>query len=232
MLEKIYTIPVNEAFEQGDGCPFCALYRKLEQNEMDLILGASMMEPDVRKETNEMGFCKEHFQQMLKAQKRLPLALMLESHLAEVQKKLTPSALSFKDKGESIAREAKALHESCYICSRIEFHFAKMLSTACLLFDQDADFRKKLSAQPFFCLEHYERFLSAAKVALSKKRYLELVDALRAVQEPYMKTLNENISKFCRKFDYRYADEPWGDEKNAVEDAMRFFGLPMGEKKR
>lgn len=52
-MEQIYTIPVNEAFEAGAadpscGCPICALYRKLEEDELDLILGASMMEPDVR----------------------------------------------------------------------------------------------------------------------------------------------------------------------------------------
>ena len=36
MQEKIYTIPVNEAFEQsGDECPFCFLYKKLEKIEHD-----------------------------------------------------------------------------------------------------------------------------------------------------------------------------------------------------
>ena len=33
MREHIYTIPVNEAFEKsGDDCPFCTLFRKLEEN--------------------------------------------------------------------------------------------------------------------------------------------------------------------------------------------------------
>ena len=52
-MEQIYTIPVNETFDEcrndkSLGCPFCRLYKKLEANEVDLILGASMMEPDVR----------------------------------------------------------------------------------------------------------------------------------------------------------------------------------------
>ena len=47
-MDKNFTIPVNEAFEASAanpacGCPFCALYRMLEENELDLILGASMM---------------------------------------------------------------------------------------------------------------------------------------------------------------------------------------------
>ena len=57
-MEQIYTIPVSEAFEKSAadkscGCPFCTLYNKLECDELDLILGASMMEPDVRIKTNE-----------------------------------------------------------------------------------------------------------------------------------------------------------------------------------
>ena len=64
-MEQIYTIPVNEAFEkvQEEGfctCPFCLMYNRLEDKELDLILGASMMEPDVRLKTNEAGFCPEH----------------------------------------------------------------------------------------------------------------------------------------------------------------------------
>ena len=56
-MEQIYTIPVNEAFEASAadaacGCAFCAMYNKLEENELELILGASMMEPDVRIKTN------------------------------------------------------------------------------------------------------------------------------------------------------------------------------------
>ena len=90
-MERIYTIPVNEAVEASAadaslGCPFCHLYNKLEQDELGLILGASMMEPDVRLKTNELGFCRDHFSMMIRRPKRLPLALVLESHLAAAAK--------------------------------------------------------------------------------------------------------------------------------------------------
>ncbi len=85
-MEKIYTIPVNEAFDESGSCPFCRMRKKLEENEIDLILGASMMEPDIRIQTNEKGFCSHHFELMYRAQKRLPLALMLESHLDLIRK--------------------------------------------------------------------------------------------------------------------------------------------------
>ena len=68
-MEQIYTIPVNEAFEASAadpscGCAFCAMYNKLEENELELILGASMMEPDIRIKTNKQGFCRTHYDMM------------------------------------------------------------------------------------------------------------------------------------------------------------------------
>ena len=80
-MEKIYTIPVNETFEEQDGCPFCRLFSRLENDELDIILGASMMEPDIRIKTNEQGFCADHYSMMLKRKRMLGIALMLDSHL-------------------------------------------------------------------------------------------------------------------------------------------------------
>ena len=97
-MEQIYTIPVNEAFEASAadpscGCPFCTLYNKLEDDELDLILGASMMEPDVRIRTNESGFCRTHYDMMFVRKNRLGMALTLESHLKELQEDLKAGLL-------------------------------------------------------------------------------------------------------------------------------------------
>ena len=97
-MEQIYTIPVNEAFEASRddascGCPFCSLYNKLEDDELELILGASMMEPDVRIKTNERGFCRTHYDMMFARQNRLGMALTLESHLDELRGDITEHAL-------------------------------------------------------------------------------------------------------------------------------------------
>ena len=99
MSEKIYTIPVNEAFEacaeeHSRGCPFCRIYNKLEANELDLILGASMMEPDVRKQTNEKSFCPDHFNMLLTEKNRLGLALILESHMNQLREEVNDKGLA------------------------------------------------------------------------------------------------------------------------------------------
>ena len=194
-MEQIYTIPVNEAFEAGAadhscGCPICALYRKLEEDELDLILGASMMEPDVRIRTNELGFCKIHYDMMFRRKNRLGMALTLESHLNDLREETEMSGGFANLLGNTAAKplsRIEKLESTCYVCGRIDFNFKHMAETVVYLWDNDEDFPPKLRAQPYF-------------------------DQLR-----------EDISWFCKKFDYRYDKEPWYNSKDAVERAIIFL---------
>ena len=227
-MEQIYTIPVNEAFEASAadpslGCPFCRLYNKLEQDELELILGASMMEPDVRLKTNELGFCRDHFGMMLRRPKRLPLSLMLESHLAEQVKNLGRGGMFPAKNGETAAKKFTTLAGSCYICSRIEYNFTRMQQTAALLWENDPAFKDKVLAQPFFCLTHYAGFVTAAKERLGRRDFGDFYKAVSQHEGEYKDKLQADVSWFVKKFDYRYENEPWGDAKDAPERAVAFL---------
>lgn len=222
-MEKIYTIPVNEAFDEHGSCPFCRMRQKLEENEIDLILGASMMEPDIRIQTNEKGFCARHFRQMYEAQKRLPLALMLESHLDVIRKECTTPKLTLKEKVGTVSEHTDSFCKTCYVCERVEFHWSKMFETACLLWDMDIEFRRKMEKQTYFCLPCYTRFLKTAKLFIHKKRLPDFLEAAQGVQMKYLDELKGDISHFCKKFDYRYQKEPWGNARDSVERAIRFL---------
>ena len=225
-MENIYTIPVNEAFEESAadkacGCPFCSLYNKLEDDQLDLILGASMMEPDVRIKTNEEGFCRTHYDMMFTRKNRLGMALTLESHLAELKKDMKGTLLS--KAGDKAIKRIEKLDSTCFVCRRIEFNFEHMIETAVILWDCDEDFVPKLKAQPYFCLPHYARMLKYAQKKLDKKAYAEFEKTVSDIQGSYMDKLSEDVSWFCKKFDYRYKDEPWYDSKDAVERSMKFL---------
>ena len=225
-MEQIYTIPVNEAFEQSAadpscGCPLCTLYRRLEENELDLILGASMMEPDVRIKTNQEGFCRLHYDLMFVRKNRLGMALTLESHLKELQKDIKEGGLGAP--GAKPVKRIQALESGCYVCRRIEFNFEHMVETAVLLWDTDEDFPAKLDAQPYFCLPHYRRLLEYGQKRLGRKKQAAFAAACGKVVNSYMETLTEDVSWFCKKFDYRYDQEPWYNSKDAVERAIRFL---------
>ncbi len=226
-MEHIYTIPVNEAFEASRddascGCAFCSLYNKLEDNELELILGASMMEPDIRIMTNKEGFCRTHYDMMFVRKNRLGMALTLESHLAELKDEIKNGGFMQKA-GERPIKRITSLEHSCYVCRRIEFHFNNMIETAVFLWDEDEDFRAKFSAQPYFCLPHYRRLIACATDRLNKKRAPEMIKESARIVEGYIETLNEDVSWFCKKFDYRYDEEPWYNSKDSVERAMKFL---------
>ena len=229
-MEQIYTIPVNEAFEASGedarhGCPLCSLAVKLELNELDLILGASMMEPDIRIQTNKEGFCKNHYAKMMVRGKRLPLALMLESHLHDVADDVKGKGIlaHLGGTGASPMKKMDRRLASCYICRRVDTNLARMVDTAVLLWDSDPAFPKKMKSVPYYCMPHYRALLAVAQNKLSKKKFADFYKLLSEVENNYMETLCEDVSWFCKKFNHSYADEPWKNAKDAPERAIRFL---------
>ena len=223
-MEQIYTIPVNEAFEASRddhtcGCPMCSLFNKLENNELEDILGAAMMEPDIRIKTNKEGFCKTHYDMMFTRKNRLGMALTLESHIDELMSDLKGGGLLAPKPQKRLAD----LDKTCYVCRKIEFNFRHMIETVVYLWDKDEEFAEKLKAQPYFCLPHYRMLIEAAEVRLQKKRYAAFSKDCAQIVGKYMEELKGDVSWFCKKFDYRYGDEPWYNSKDAVERAMKFI---------
>ncbi|MBQ3230745.1 MAG: hypothetical protein IJB49_06970 [Clostridia bacterium] len=230
MKEHIYTIPVTEAFTaagETKKCPFCALREKLERDELDLILGASMMEPDIRALTNELGFCDRHYSKMFEMKNRLGLALMLESHLESLKKELKTGNIFSRDIGAKSVERIEKLENSCYVCDRIEEKIKKMFTTASHLFNEEKEFRAAFENVRYFCLPHYREYMLAGKRALGKDDYAELVRAANEKVTAYLNSLKDDISLFCKKFDYRFDDLPWGESKDSVERSIRFLS---GEK--
>lgn len=237
MFETIYTIPINEAFEQsieeGKGCPFCRLYSRFEENEVDLILGGSMMEPDIRIRTNRLGFCRRHFDRLMGKRNRLGLALILESHLNEIREDMKGGLSdTLKGPGTTAMNRLEALEKSCYLCQRIDFSFGKVMENAVLLWQEEPQFRKKAEAQPYFCLPHFRMYLTEGKLQLKKKDFAPFYKQISAPTYRYFEELCGDVSWFCKKFDYRYDEEPWGNSKDAVERAVAFLsGGTEGGKK-
>lgn len=234
MPETIYTIPVNEAFDAcaqdpKKGCPICRLYNKLEENELDLILGASMMEPDVRAKTNEQGFCRTHYDRMMARKNRLGIALILESHLDKLRADMDGSAVTrlLKGKDAPATRRLDVLQNQCYLCNRIQDALDKITDNAVYLWETDRAFREKVKKQPYYCLPHYAALIAQGKAQLSKKDFPTFFADLRDTNNTYFDSLREDIRLFIRKFDYRYDETPWGNAKDSVERAVRFLSADL-----
>ena len=67
---------------------------------------------------------------------------------------------------------------------------------------------------------------SFGSMALAKELKRGYPDFYREVSEPVyacFDSLREDISWFCKKFDYRYDAEPWGNAKDAPDRAGKFL---------
>ena len=99
MADTIYTIPVSEAFEADCECPVCELKKRFENSTVEYFAGPSLMEPDTRIVTNDLGFCGRHFNMLYNSQaKKLGLGLMLDTYMQEQLKRIKKYAQA-KDTG-------------------------------------------------------------------------------------------------------------------------------------
>ncbi len=229
MKEKIYTIPLSDAFSEGGECPFCTLEKKLETEQVAYALGASMMEPDSRIISNEKGYCRRHYEQMSREGKALSLGLVLDTHLNELIGALENAAKAPKNKGGLFKKQTEQdplslvlekNEASCLICDKLHHTLEKFAEVFWYLYKTEADFKEKVLACQGFCLPHFRLLLDAASHELSGKALETATSEVISLEIENLKRINDEVNWFTKKFDYRNQDAPWGNSKDAPARAM------------
>lgn len=234
MREQIDTVPVNEAYESGDECPFCYLERMAEQKVIRYTLGpaASYMEPDVRGVTDRKGFCREHFQKMYTYGNALGNALILQTYYAGLLEELEQEVSSFvlpdkrpllgkrKDTGElPVVDWAKQRQSSCFICDKIRYNMDRYYTTFFAMIN-DADFRQKVQASKGFCMRHFIELLEKAADKLPNSQREWFYETALKLMKENMVRVKEDIDWFVGMFDYRQAGKDWKNSRDAVPRGM------------
>lgn len=228
MKEKLYTIPVNDAFDTNCECPVCAMKKTLEDNAVEYVMGPSYMEDDVRAVTDEKGFCQKHMQMVWNQNNRLGLALVTSTHMKRVTqdieklaaKGVEKSGLFKKTVEDPVVAYLKKLEDSCYVCDRMGNSFQRYIMTIYQLWNSEPDFKEKYEGSRGFCNEHYMVLLENAPKYLSGKALTEFRTVTNRIYMENMKRVLEDVNWFVNKFDYRYQDEPWKNAKDALPRAL------------
>ncbi len=225
MRQDITTIPVSEVFEPRDGCPICRMRNLLEQRVAEYITGAAMMEPDVRIETNRLGFCFDHYRLILKQRNRLGVALMLESHLTELEQHVFEGLPLLGKSGRKQAKSADERTATCFLCQQVDWAMQRMLATVCRLWETEEDFRRLFAEQPSLCLPHFTQLVHTAATEMNKKRVGEFAKTAGSLSRRALQELHGDVSHFCKMFDYRNSgeDADWGNSRDAVERAVQYL---------
>ncbi len=230
MREVLYTIPVNEAFDADCECPVCQMYNKLQDDAVDFVMGASYMEDDVRMETDKIGFCEKHLPMMYKNQNRLGMGLMMLTYMDRQMKEMEKLSASkprsggiFKksEGGDALYDYLTDQQKSCYVCKRMERSYNRYLATIFVLYQAEEDFRKKFAASKGFCMKHYAELHSMAGKELSGKWQEEFLRVLNERMLTNFKRVRDDLEWFTDKFDYRNADAPWKNSKDALIRAVQ-----------
>ena len=109
MKEQLYTIPLNDAVNAQDECPFCFIHRSIEQDLLDFVLGSgsSYMEADIREQTDKAGFCRYHFQKMFDYGNTLGNAWILKTHYQRMIREMQQEFASFRPGKSSLLGKFK-----------------------------------------------------------------------------------------------------------------------------
>lgn len=233
MNYHIDTIPVWDAVKTACDCPICLLYKQVEDKSVAFFSGASVMEPDIRIQVNEKGFCQHHQQSLYAEKNRLGHALMMLSHASETLEKIkkieassrssgsgTRSGIFGKSKdktGSSTSADLFRISGSCVICERINEVCQSYLYTFLYLVKTDPAFTKTLAGTKGLCIPHTAVLLNKAQNELSGDQFNSLRSLLLEKIRINMEQTISDLDFFTRKFDYRNADQPWGNSKDANE---------------
>lgn len=244
MKERIYTIPITEAFSQDSECPLCQCEKKLEGDALEYTLGPSMMEPDSRIESNRTGFCSRHFTRMYNLQKnRLALGLVIDTHINEQNGHIEKLYGKYEDavereclKGfldaaagsltgkktassrfiEDMVNKLETLEKTCAVCDRIQNNMDKFIGVTLYLFFKEPDFKQRFESSKGFCLKHMKMLLKSALDELSPGKQAEFIRTLMPIQTQQLKRVRSEVNHFTEMFDYRNQDGSWGNSRDAV----------------
>ena len=234
MKEQIDTIPVNEAYEADDECPFCWLERQAEQRSIRYALGpgASYMEPDVRAVTDRKGFCRQHFKKLFDYGNSLGNALVMQTYFVGLQKELEAQTqdfvlpakrglLSKKPVEETeLLKWAKEKDCTCFLCERIDYHMNRYYTTFFHLC-KDPEFRAKVENSKGFCMHHFAMLLEAAREKLPNAQREWFYETVCRLMQENLARVQGDLDWFIEKFDYRNAGAPWKNSKDAVSRSMQ-----------
>lgn len=235
MKEQLHTIPVNEAFDSGDECPFCYLQRQAEHRTIRYVVGpgASYMEPDVRLATDKAGFCREHMKKLYDYGNALGSALILQTHYARLLEQFQKDAAAFTPPGKKslLGKRKGGEHSdlpdrlrqqscSCYICDKISYNMERYYYTFCML-TKEPEFRAKVENGKGFCLRHFGELLEKAEDHLPNSQREWFLQNIFPMMEENLVRVKADLDWLIAKYDYRNASADWKNSRDALQRSMQ-----------
>ncbi len=225
--ETIDTAVILRAYEEAEGCPHCHYEEGADAYEIDRLLDGGMMVWDIRQETDKRGFCFDHYQKLLLGRNRFSVAVMIESHLREIQnvylkKPVYKSGMLDKTGAGGIINQ---LGEDCYLCHRMDKVMNNFEEGVVHLWKKREDFRELMQKNGKLCMRHYGRLLSVCERELDSRSGKAMAVFLFELMRKQLDGLANEAKFYCSRFDYRVtgAEKDFGTSADVLERVTNFL---------
>jgi hypothetical protein len=231
-----YYHEIREAFGQP-GCPLCRLLARSADRYLDAILWEQVNDLGVRSELNQArGYCCQHGWLLVRAGAALGVAILTRGVVKTLLDVLASNPV--EDEPESVFRSLRrsldrdlasrpagrlvaelAPQRPCPVCSLLEDREEDYIGTLLAHLDGPGALADVYRTSSGLCLPHFRRTLARAPSGAEAR-------LLVAAQKVVWQRLHDELGEFIRKNDYRFRDEPFGDEKDAWLRALEAISGP------
>ena len=216
-----------------EGCPLCLVTREAMERVMDTWQYEGFSDVEQRQAlVRARGFCPRHTWQLAQLPTSFQLALLyretlpeiladMQRHLQQIQgHQRTRSGFFRRVFGKQRRRQpgrknGEPLFLNCPLCQR-QAEIEQRLASAWLTMLSVEDLRSRMSQANGLCLPHFTRV--SVEASNNTQRAVLLECQATCVQ----RTLDE-IEELVRKHDYRFLQEPRGEEMTSWRRAAQLF---------
>lgn len=195
----------------GPECALCLLIRRSIIRSLRAFFAEFVNDPEVRVRFRKArGFCGEHTPLLLESGDALGAAILYADLADETRQRWQSGARERKDHPFKrwMVGTAKAGCPACLVETEAENRYVAALASA---LEQESVWNA-LQAGSELCVRHIENVASAAGAAGGAR--------LLKVEAARLERLQQELEEFIRKNDYRFRQEPWGEERNAWRRAL------------
>lgn len=195
MTKHVDYFEMVDAIKGGSVCPICYLVDRTVENYIDSFLYEGVNDIGLRKDIKDSnGFCNYHAWKLMAHGDPLAHAIIYSD--------LIETALA---KDISVKPEAKSMCPYCKHEQEAEKRYLSILKDAIA----DGEFRDLYANSAGLCMNHFYLLLK-----MLDKRSRDKEFAIN-VQRKGLESLLKDLKEIMRKSDYRFADEPWENERDA-----------------
>ena len=204
-MPKLEISKVHDAYGQPGECPLCLLCQAAEETYLRSFTHSRVMEPNVRVQTNETGFCPDHYRKLYGRENKLGLALVVHTHLARQAPALQAAfgaaaqgGKRGKPGGEQAAAMIRKLQEACFLCDLLRADRDRYCFTILYLWNKDPEFLPVFRASRGFCLPHFADMCDASQSHLRPERRERWMAETTALMAAALRRLEKEVLAFTQ----------------------------------